>query len=374
MIDSLELNIRQSFDRLGNDVMYVDKWSWADEDGEYKWWEYLKRPNVTKAEMELLQQELQGASSVSMSARNQGCTVKYGDNNITQATQLLVSDDYDKSREFKVIDGRFISKQEFETGAAVAILGHSYYTQLFKNGENALGELIFVNGNKLEIIGVLEKEGKSMIDISFDNTITSPLNYGMQTIGLKSTDDKEQKLVIRAKTNMPKDELMAEIRGNMRAVRHLKPKDKDNFSINELSIFTNKLTEIFSVINLAGLIIGLLSILVGGFGIANIMFVSVKERTNLIGIKKALGARKSYIIFEFLIESILLCIVGGAVGLLLVYGLALIVTYTLDFSIFLSLQNILKGVVISSVIGLVAGLLPAISAANLDPVEAIRSK
>ncbi len=373
MIDSLELNIRQSVDKLGSDVLYVEKWSWVEE-GEYKWWEFVKRPNVNYGEMQVLQNELEGASSVSMNAQNEGCLIKFEDKNIEEASQVFITDDFDKTWEFELLQGRFISKSEFQTGAAVVVVGYGYFEKLFDLEANAIGKIITINGTKLEVIGVLAKEGKGLIDISFDNSVVSPMRYGLRVVNLKNSNEINQQIAIKAANADMLQELKAEVRGKMRAIRRLKPKDKDNFSINELSIVSKQLSKIFSTINLAGIIIGLLSILVGGFGIANIMFVSVKERTNLIGIKKAIGARKSYIIAEFLIESVLLCIAGGIVGILLVLGLASLITYVLDFSIFLSIKNIMKGIAISTAIGLASGILPAIYAANLDPVEAIRSK
>lgn len=152
----------------------------------------------------------------------------------------------------------------------------------------------------------------------------------------------------------------------------MKPREKDNFSINRITMLTNLVDKVFGVINFAGFIIGLFSMLVGAFGVANIMFVSVKERTNLIGIKMAIGAKRYFILLEYLIEAIILCIIGGLVGLFIVWAALFILSKLLEFPIYMSFQNIALGISLSILIGIVAGIIPAIIASRMDPVEAIR--
>ena len=197
-----------------------------------------------------------------------------------------------------------------------------------------------------------------------------PVKFMGTIVDLKNEQNNPM-IWVRAGDDISMPELKEELRGVMRSIRRLKPAAEDNFALNQTSVLTGGINQIFSVINIAGGLIGIFSILVGGFGIANIMFVSVKERTHIIGIKKALGAKKHYIMLEVLYESGLLSLIGGIIGLLLIFIGTLIVTGATDFKISLSLGNVVKGLVISSIVGLISGLAPAISAAKLNPVAAI---
>jgi putative ABC transport system permease protein len=180
--------------------------------------------------------------------------------------------------------------------------------------------------------------------------------------------------MVKGKPGVSTDELKDELRGIMRSIRRLKPTADDNFSLNEISILSNSLESLFQILNIAGTIIGGFSILVGGFGIANIMFVSVKERTHLIGIEKSLGAKNWFILLEFLSEAVFLSLMGGISGLIIVYLLTFAASAVFDVEIYLTLSNIFTGIMISVSIGLISGIIPAYLASRLSPVEAIRSK
>ena len=219
------------------------------------------------------------------------------------------------------------------------------------------------------VIGVFAKEGEDMTGNSLDKAVLLPLTFGRNIMNVRRSNPM---IMVKAKEGIVKGELKDELRGVMRSIRKLKPRIADNFALNEISVITNALDSLFSVIGMAGWVIGGFSILVGGFGIANIMFVSVKERTKLIGIQKALGAKNNFILAQFLLESVILCMIGGAFGLLLVFALAQGASSMMDFSIQLSLENIILGFSVSIIIGIVSGIVPALSAARLDPVEAIR--
>ncbi|HEX3386226.1 MAG TPA: FtsX-like permease family protein, partial [Mucilaginibacter sp.] len=180
-------------------------------------------------------------------------------------------------------------------------------------------------------------------------------------------------IIVKGKAGLTDVDVESELEGLMRSIRMIKPGQEDNFSLNRATLISNQLDKVFSFLTVAGWIIGGFSILVGGFGIANIMFVSVKERTNIIGIQKSLGAKNYFILLQFLIESIVLCLVGGAIGLGLVYAFTFIVKAAADIQVVLDMGNIIIGLSTSITIGVISGIIPAYSASRLDPVEAIRS-
>jgi putative ABC transport system permease protein len=227
-------------------------------------------------------------------------------------------------------------------------------------------------GRKVTIIGVFAKEGKDILGISSDNEILLPLNFAKNIIDIENEKYNPQ-IVVRGLDNLNDVEVESEVRGIMRSVRSIRPGVEDNFALNKSNILSNELDRLFGIVNIAGAIIGGFSILVGGFGIANIMFVSVKERTNIIGIQKSLGAKNYFILLQFLIESIVLCLLGGAMGLLLVYLGTFGVKAAADIQIVLDANNIIFGIGISVVIGIISGIVPAWFASRLDPVEAIRT-
>ena len=239
--------------------------------------------------------------------------------------------------------------------------------------ENPVGQQIKVFKRKLTVIGVFGVEGESIFGNSVDNQVLAPIHFARQVMRIDKRSSNPT-IMVKGKGGVTTEELKDELQGVMRSIRRLKPTAPDNFSLNEISILSNSLDSLFSIIGIAGTIIGGFSILVGGFGIANIMFVSVKERTHLIGIEKSLGAKNWFIMIEFLSEAVFLSLLGGITGLLIVVGLTALASYAADVELYLTVENILWGVGISVIIGLIAGIIPAYLASKLSPVEAIRSK
>jgi len=238
---------------------------------------------------------------------------------------------------------------------------------------NGVGKVINIGGQKFQVVGILKKEGKSIISIMpNDEAVFIPFNTARKLVSINSSSNWGTLLSVKANKGVDLEELKYEVSSIIRPGRGLKPREKDNFSINRITMLTNLVDKVFGVINFAGFIIGLFSMLVGAFGVANIMFVSVKERTNLIGIKMAIGAKRYFILLEYLIEAIILCIIGGLVGLVIVWGALFILAKVLEFPIYMSFQNIALGISLSILIGIVAGIIPAIIASRMDPVEAIR--
>lgn len=372
IVDSLETNIRESFNTLGSDIIYVNKWPWAPEEGEeYAWWKYMNRPLPSLDEYEYLLKRARGAEGVSfISAVSR--MVEYGNNNVDGTIVVGVSEGFEEIRSFDLESGRFFSPLEANAGRNVAVIGHDVARELFQ-GANPIGKSIETMGRKVTVIGVAEKEGTGMIDVMvFDDVVLLPLNYYKSFVDIRS-ERAGPEIWVKAKPRYSVEELDYELTHLLRAYRRLKPSEEDNFSLNQASIITNQLDQFFAVLKIAGFFIGVFSIIVGGFGIANIMFVSVKERTNIIGIQKALGAKRAFILAQFLFESVMLSVAGGIVGLLIVFLGATAISLSTEFSVYLTFNNILVGIGISSLIGLISGIFPAWQGARMDPVVAINS-
>ena len=372
-VDSLEDNITSSFDKLGSDVLYVDKNPWNEDPGQ-SWWKYARRPNPDHADLVALQDRVAGAESVSLSVFVPGKTIKYGSSSVRGAYMAGITYDYAEITKLEFAYGRYFTQFEYSTGANKIIIGNVLSTELFGE-KDPTGKTVKIGGRKFQITGVLKKEGKSLIGIiPFDEAILMSYNTVKKLINVRTGARWGTMLNVKAKPGVKLVDLEDEVTGVLRAHRKLRPKEESDFAINELSMFTKMLAPIFSMMNSVGIIIGGFAIIVGIFSVANIMFVSVKERTNIIGIKKALGARNGVILLEFLIESIILCIIGGAIGLGVVMLVLKLLSAMIDFDMFVSMQNILIALIGAIVIGIVAGLIPAMQAARMDPVEAMRSK
>ncbi len=370
VVDALESNIRSSVASLGSDVLYVQKWPWG-MGGEYPWWKYLSRPVPQEKELRELKERMVSAEAMAFAAAKTK-TVKRLGLSVENALIFAVSHDYARVNTLDLAEGRYFTASESSGGKNVCIIGASIKEGLFIPGESAVGKEIKVGGRKMVVIGVMAAVGKSVVGPELDEQIIVPVTFAPNLFNVRS-ESSGPYILVKAKEGVPIAMLKDELRVNMRSVRRLKPRADDDFAINETSLISNSLDGLFSVISVAGWFIGGFSILVGGFGIANIMFVSVKERTNLIGIQMSLGAKSYFILLQFLFESIFLCLLGGAAGLLMVGVIASVVDASIDFGLRLTAGNIVLGLTVSAVIGLVSGIIPAWSASRLDPVEAIRS-
>jgi putative ABC transport system permease protein len=376
VVDSLEANVRQSMSFMGDKVIYVNKWPWVFEPNQ-PWWKYFNRPVPTAREFRQLEKMLRPGSNkgVAIFVAKSGNTFKSGSNSVTDCALQGVSYDYRNVSNVAVEQGRYFTLQEIDGARPVAIIGATIAENLYPAG-NAVGQEFKTKGRHFTVIGVLKKEGKnllgapsndaiSLIPFSTFASIFAMSSTGMSgpspQLGVKGTDADPGLL-----------NLEAEMQGAMRTIRGLKPREEDNFALNRPEMIASLITKLFSVIGLAGGVIGSFAMLVGGFGIANIMFVSVRERTNIIGIQKSLGAKNYFILFQFLFEAVFLCLLGGAAGIFLVWLITLVPQDAL--ALFLSPGNITLGLLVSVGIGVVAGIVPAVLAANLDPVIAIRAK
>lgn len=369
VVDSLEANVRKSVASLGSNVVFVQKWPWAFG-GDYPWWKYLNRPTPQLDEVPEIQHRSDMAAAVCFIV-NANKTVKYHNNSVENADITGVSHEYYQVQSFELSEGRYFTEAESNSGKPYALIGVTLAESLFGES-NALGKRIKLFGREATIIGIFKKEGESMMGNSTDNMVLLPVRYLSNFVDLRS-DRLDPFIMVKAKDGIAVDELKFELTGIMRSIRKLKPLADDDFALNEISLLSSGFDSIFAVIGMAGWIIGGFSIIVGGFGIANIMFVSVKERTNLIGIQKSLGAKNYFILIQFLIESVVLCLIGGIIGLLIIYGGTLLVNNLADMEVALTRSNIVLGLTISVLIGIISGFIPAYSASQLDPVEAMRS-
>lgn len=299
-------------------------------------------------------------------------TIKYRSISIEGVYISAASQDFNKTWNFELQEGRYFTDSESRFGTPNCIIGADIADGLF-NGDSAIGKQVQIMGRRVTVIGVFKKEGEDMfLGTSLDKNINIPLNFAKGIFDIQDENYNPQ-ITVRGSSQVTLDEVESELEGAMRAIRRLKPNQEDDFSLNKTTILSNQMDKMFDVVNIAGWVIGGFSILVGGFSIANIMFVSVKERTNIIGIQKSLGAKNYFILLQFIFESIVLCLLGGLLGLLLVFLGTVAVDLLFDFKITLDIHNINLGISISIIIGVISGFWPAYSASKLDPVEAIRS-
>ena len=376
VVDSLESNVRQSMSFMGDKVIYVGKWPWIF-DPNRPWWKYFNRPVPTVREFRQLERMLSRGSNngVAIFVGKGGNTFKANSNSVADCNLQGVSYYYRNVSSLAIEKGRYFTPQEVDGGRPVAIIGATIAENLYP-GLDPIGQDFKTRGRHFNVIGVLKKEGKSLLGTpSNDANCFIPFStfaglFAMSSTGM--TGPSPQLGIKGADSDPGLLNLEAELQGAMRTIRGLKPREEDNFALNRPEMIASLITKLFSVIGIAGGVIGSFAMLVGGFGIANIMFVSVRERTNIIGIQKSLGAKNYFILFQFLFEAIFLCLLGGAAGLLLVWLTTFISLG--DLTLFLSPGNISLGLLVSIGIGVVAGIVPAVLAANLDPVIAIRAK
>lgn len=369
-VNSLQTNIQNQINSLGSNTIYIDKWQYFHNGADYPWWKFVNRPEPAFDEVKLIKERSALAKNVAFMI-NQRINVEYESYALEDVQMYGISEEENSIQPVAIEYGRFISGTEFSSGSPVVVMGYTNAENLFGNPALAIGKEVRVKKNKAMIIGVIEKTGKSMIGMDYDQSVFIPFRFARNLINEKNSSPR---IIVTANDKVSSQELADDLEGVMRSIRKLSPKQDDNFSINQITGASERVSSLFANINIGGWAIGVLSLVVGAFGIANIMFVTVKERTPVIGLKKAIGAKKRSILSEFLLESAIICVLGGMIGLILVYLLTLILTNVFNFPVFISAGILFLAISICIVIGILAGIIPALTASRLDPVVAIRSK
>ena len=369
--NSMEASIKNDLKTLGTNVVYLQKWPWDGGDGQ--WWRYINRPEPKYDEMKAIKEKVGAADAVTYLFASNNRKLEFGVDYMENVELLAVTMDLEKMQSVEIAAGRYFSPSELMTGSNVIVLGANIWEGLFFTPEAAIGKIVRMAGRNCKVVGALKKKGESMLGgVVNDNTVIMPYLFARTIIDERRFADPFY--MIKARPDVAVGQLKDDLTGAMRAIHRLKPTQENDFALNEITTVQNNLESVFGAINTGGWFIAIFALIVGGFGIANIMFVTVKERTNIIGLKKAIGARPGIILLEFLLESIMLCVIGGGLGLLLVFTGTLIAGHMFSsFVIALSSGNIILGLSISVIVGVLAGFIPAFSASRLDPVVAIRS-
>ena len=372
-ISSMEAAIQNDLKSLGSSTsIIIDKWDYKGDGDNYPWWKYVKRPVPKYEEMKSLKENVpQLATAIYLT--NTNSTIEYGDNILTGVNYNGVTEDFAISQKLDIGQGRFFQQNEFDRGTNSIVIGNSIAEKLFIKPEKAIGKVVRLkDGKPAIVIGVFAKQGNSIVNIwDFDNTIFMTNSFMKQIVRY---DQSNGNIMVEGKPNVSLDEFKDELTGRMRAIRKLSPTQEDNYALNDIASFSANVHELFGNITLGGWAITALSLIVGMFGVANIMFVTVRERTSQIGLKKAIGAKRGIIMMEFLLESAFLCIIGGLIGLLAVFILTQIFSAIFSFKVFITAGTILFAIGICLTVGVLAGIVPAYIAAKMDPVVAIRSK
>jgi putative ABC transport system permease protein len=353
---------------MGTDVYYIDKFSWGGD----TWMKDRNRPDVTQEDATELRRRMTTARAVSVSADEWSVDVKSRDAVVEQMRASGVDAEYQVTGSVNLELGRFFATQELLSARPVCVIGYDIWDQLFHKA-NPLGQQIRVNGYPLEIVGVAKQVGGMFGVFSIDHEVMMPLRTFLNAFG---DPHRSFTIAVKAKSVVTKEDTKAEAAYQMRVVRGLKPTEEDNFAINSQDQFNKAFDSLTVTLNMIGLVITGLSLIVGGIGIMNIMFVSVKERTREIGIRKAIGARRRMILSQFLSEATMLCLLAGLIGLTIAYAIALVLNNTVlsdsSVKVVFSPSIVITAMGLSLAIGLMSGLLPAWRASRLDPVDALR--
>ena len=368
-VDSLDRKITKDLSSLDKNTIYLMKFSFGPS--EIPQWKREQFPNVKYDEYTYMKGAMTNTDEMAYQIFTRREAIKYDSKTVSDVKIIPVSHEFIDIQGLEFEKGRFYNESEANSGATVIVLGDEIAKSLFDDFD-PIGKNVRLYGKRFTVIGILKKEGSGLFGDSNDTAAYIPVNFVRQLYG-DNNNSLTNVIIFKPEKGVDMEAYKGEMSQKLRSFRGLKAGEIDNFFINVFSGFTDLIDGILGQMNVVGWIISGFSLLVGGFGIANIMFVSVKERTNLIGIQKSLGAKNRFILFQFLFEAVILSVIGGIIGLLLVWIISLILTNVLDFEFVLGMGNVVLGTGLAAAIGLISGILPAISASKLDPVEAIRT-
>ena len=370
-VNSLERNIQKDLSTIGNHTIFISKWSWTPSAGNYPWWTYANRPSVSTQDLAMLQQYNTLTQYACYMVSDNNNAVELNGNILSPVTLYATTPQFINVQNVTIGTGRYISNQEFEAGSNVCVLGYTNASKLFGSATAALEQRISIRGHYATVIGVLKAYGKNILDgWDYDNSVLLAHNYYQKYY---SNRKAEPFIMAKPYNKVSTEVYLANLTSTMHAIRKIKPGAVPNYSLNDINIFADRISGVTKYVQLGGSVIALFSLVVGAFGIANIMFVTVKERTKIIGLKKAIGAKGSTIKLEFLMESAFLSIAGGFIGLLLLYLCTLLLSKVLHFNIIIQYTEVLITIAICTVLGIISGYIPANKAANMNVVTALRT-
>jgi putative ABC transport system permease protein len=368
-VSSLDKNIQKDLKTIGNNTIFISKWQWGSGNSDYPWWKYVGRPASRYEETELLLQR-SPSTKYACYAGTENVTIENNNQVLYPVSLYSVGEAFIQIQDVTIGEGRYISSTEFAAGSPVCLIGYENAVSLFGSAASALQKQVMMKGKPAVIIGVFKRYGRNILQgWDYDHCAVAPFTWYRKQF---STGRTEPFIMAKPKNGVATADYLGELRGAMRGIRKIAPGENDNFSLNDINVFADRLQDIFVYVQLGGAVIALFSLIVGTFGVANIMFVTVKERTPLIGLKKALGASKTNILAEFLIESAFLCVAGGLAGLVLLRGAIIFLSKAFGFEVFISPVQVILTIVICVVLGIISGFVPARQAARMDPVNAIR--
>ncbi|GAC1444393.1 MAG: ABC transporter permease [Sediminibacterium sp.] len=357
-VDSLERKVQNDIKSFGNNTIYIDKWNYSGGP-DYPWWKYVKRPQMKYEEMKFIKVKSQLAANAAIFVSS-NVNLNYKDNILNNVNLYGVSEEFTNIQTIDIGYGRYLNESEFLRGTPTGVIGYQ------------VAEELFVNPEKVTVIGVIKKQGQSFVGgFDYDQSLIVSYRY---FAGVYNPDYSNPFIMVQGKSSVASPALADELVGVMRQIRRLSPVEEDNFSCNDVANFSEQVKGFFGQVSAGGWAIAGLSLIVGAFGVANIMFVTVRERTSQIGLKKAIGAKSRTILTEFLLESAFLCIIGGLIGLGLVWLLSLVLSSILPFPIYIAPNIVILALSICIILGIISGIIPASIAARLDPVVAIRTK
>ena len=359
LISGLDKSFESSMSWLGKDILHISRYEWF---GDMEWWEVTNRPRMLPDYVEKIRERSKYALAVAP-VMQRGASLAYEEKE-TRTDIFGTNEEYMETISTNIAQGRFFTRSEDRSGSRVIVIGDGL-KEAFFGEQDPIGQYIKIDNVKFRVIGVLEKQGKFLGLFSVDKQAILPFGAykrifsrrGWMRLSVKIPEDKI-------------DESIDEIFSVMRHIRGLKPSEENDFAINQTKIFEKQYSTLKTAIGGTGVFITLLSLVVGGIGIMNIMFVSVKERTREIGVRKAIGATKGMIMGQFLMEAVTICLIAGLIGLFFAYISSIFINKIFPSTLPVGLS--ISAVLLSMIVGVVSGMIPSYRAANLDPIDALR--